>query len=260
MARYSPSDGRLYRWLLLLFLLAVNCQILFTIDALRDATGRYVLAPVFVAQWPVVSSVNYRVQDADVKPGDRVAAVNGRAVVRRGEFAAVMRAARPGETLRVAFDRGGRRTEVSYRLRGILPHATAGMWIFGGVSWLFMPWLCIAVGFWVALQRPRDERAWLLLGMLLGMAVINRPEILDPLGWPDPFGAAAYVYRTVAALAWPVCMMLFGFYFPQRWRFDRRAPWFKWLLLAPACTLGLWDIVAGQIAPAMGNPGLPSRR
>jgi len=43
-----------------------------------------------------------------------------------------------------------------------------------------MPWLCIVLGFWVAALRPDDKRAWLVLGILLGMSGLGRAALLDP--------------------------------------------------------------------------------
>jgi sigma-B regulation protein RsbU (phosphoserine phosphatase) len=258
MPRISPGNSRLHQCLLLLFVIAAGTQALFTIDVFRYVTGDYALSPVQFFNWPAVSTVTYRPQGADIRTGDRLLAVNGRPVSRRADFAAVMRAARPGDMLRLSFERAGAVAEVPIRLRAVAPHPNALMWGFAAVSWIGMPWLCIVLGFWVAAQRPRDTRAWLLLGVLLGISQINRPEILDPLGWPLPLGLAAFLYRNLAALAWPACMLLFGFYFPQRWRLDRRAPRFKWLLLVPLLLLGVWSIASDLYASLRsGPPALP---
>jgi hypothetical protein len=40
-------------------------------------------------------------------------------------------------------------------------------------------------------------------------------------------------YHDISAPVWAICMMLFGIYFPQRWRFDRSFPWIKWAIGAP---------------------------
>jgi sigma-B regulation protein RsbU (phosphoserine phosphatase) len=122
---------------------------------------------------------------------------------------------------------------------------------FGSLNWIVMPWLCFALGFWVAALRPRDLRAWIVLGILLGMGEFTNAAILDARGWQG-LGVLLYIYHDVADL-WGVFMLLFGVYFPQRWRFDVYAPWFKWILVAPAGLLALWDM-AGDALRSVGYP------
>lgn len=250
----------------LLFLAAMNCQILFTIDVIRDLTGAYARAPVMATQWPKVDAIDRNYAGADVRTGDRIVAVNGNSRPTRSDLVGAVRTTRPGGTLRLTLARGGAVHEVSFRLQPLTPRTNPLFWTFAMVSWIAMPWLCILLGFWVAMQKVRDNRAWLLLGVLLGISQVNRPQILDPLAWPSTAGVAAFFYYNAAALAWPVCMLLFGFYFPQRWRLDRSAPWFKWLLIAPLLAVGGWAVVvdafrglyAGDspVAPVPGSNGL----
>ena len=119
--------------------------------------------------------------------------------------------------------------------------------IFGSVLLILMPWLCLAIGFWVAEARVRDPRAWMLLGILLGIGEMTRAPVLDSRGWAS-IGPAVRFYHDMAIPAWSICMMLFGIYFPQRWRFDRRFPWIKWAIGAPLAALPLWYATADAIA------------
>jgi len=55
-------------------------------------------------------------------------------------------------------------------------------------------------------------------------------------------------------------LLLFGFYFPERWRIDKRWPWLKWLILAPQFVsffLGLWLIYI-QLFHASWGPSVIS--
>ena len=114
-------------------------------------------------------------------------------------------------------------------------------WFYAVVMFFLMPWLCIALGFWVAALRPGDLRAWLLLGILLGMNGLGRAGLLDPLGWGLPGVVAAVFHQVVSLYGWGACMMLFGIYFPQRWNFDERIPWLKRLLLVLVAALAALD-------------------
>ncbi len=42
----------------------------------------------------------------------------------------------------------------------------------------------------------------------------------------------------------PICLMLFGIYFPERSSLDLRAPWIKWVLIIPALVLLPADFLA----------------
>ena len=98
------------------------------------------------------------------------------------------------------------------------------------------PFLCLVLGFYVAVVRTRDRRAWLLLGLLWSFSVVgdgsNWPD--EVMAWKAPFNHLALVYRRTATWSWPVWMILFSFYFPETADFDRRVPGLKWVLLAPA--------------------------
>ncbi|MBZ5584563.1 MAG: SpoIIE family protein phosphatase, partial [Acidobacteriia bacterium] len=145
----------------------------------------------------------------------------------------------------VTVERGGRPLDVRLTLRP-LP-----MWRpFAVVCLLVMPWLSIALGFWVAALRPRDLRSWLMLGMLLGLSQVVGPGNLDARAWPLPLAGLSAVYQAFALRAWAVCMMLFGIYFPQRWAPDVRRPWLKWLLVVPLGALALWDALRSAVFTA----------
>ncbi len=71
-----------------------------------------------------------------------------------------------------------------------------------------------------------------------GTAVPGPAEFFERLvaalfGRTDWFQPVAAVYQPLFGNLWPVSMMLFGIYFPERLPFDRRFPWVKWLVLAP---------------------------
>ena len=56
-------------------------------------------------------------------------------------------------------------------------------------------------------------------------------------------------------------LFLFGIYFPERWRLDRKAPWAKWLLLIPlgAGFLIMWALLGIEYfaAPELGHWSSP---
>ncbi len=80
-----------------------------------------------------------------------------------------------------------------------------------------------------------------MLGILVGLSQIFRPRNLNPLGWSTALGVVSVFYLAIAERAWGASMLLFAFYFPQRWRLDEKLPWLKWLLIGPLAVLAVWD-------------------
>jgi sigma-B regulation protein RsbU (phosphoserine phosphatase) len=98
---------------------------------------------------------------------------------------------------------------------------------------LVMPWLSLAVGFWVAAVRPRDPMAWLVLLMLLGFSQMGVVQGFAYLAWPDWLRVPGALYQQVFGSTWPMTFMLFGVYFGGRLKWEQRFPWIKWVLLGP---------------------------
>ena len=237
---------RPHRLLLVLFIVALLSQTTFTIDVVRTLSGDYPLKPVGLgAPWPSITSLSKAAETAGLRKGDRVIAVGGRALRGAADFARAVRVKHPGERLTITVERDGKAMDFEAPLEGFYT------WLsFALISLLFMPWLSILLGFWVTAMRPRDARAWMVLGILLGLSQMMRPAVLDPRAWLSDIGPIALVFRELASAAWPICMMLFGVYFPQRWRVDRRVPWVKWLFIVPLGANGIFS-AAGSVAASV---------
>jgi sigma-B regulation protein RsbU (phosphoserine phosphatase) len=110
------------------------------------------------------------------------------------------------------------------------------------------PVLCLVLGFWVASVRPRDHRAWILLLLLISLPH-RAMGVLAPTTWEGALRQAGLFFHELISPTWPVWMMLFGIYFPDRLPLDRRHPWLKWLLIAPAALSALGHAVA-SVSPA----------
>jgi sigma-B regulation protein RsbU (phosphoserine phosphatase) len=95
-------------------------------------------------------------------------------------------------------------------------------------NYLFLPVFCLVLGFVVAAIRTRDPLAWLLLALLLSFA-----EATHVSEWRWPARDWAITFQGRLGDSWPIWMMLFGIYFPNRLKIDERFPWAKWLLIAP---------------------------
>ena len=235
---------RPHRLLLALFLLTLMSQVTFTSDVIRTLEGDLPLKPVTLgAPWPSIVSLSKGAEAAGLRVGDRVLAIEGQAVHGTAELARSLHAKHPGDRLAVTVERGGRPAEFQAPLE-----AYSIWWSFALITLIFMPWLSILLGFWVAAVRSRDPRAWLVLGILLGLSQIMRPAALDPRGWPGDLAPALLVLHELASAAWPICMMLFGIYFPQRWSLERHVPWAKWIFILPVTATAVFNAVSNVAA------------
>jgi phosphoserine phosphatase RsbU/P len=137
-------------------------------------------------------------------------------------------------------------------------HADASQWILIFVLQVVTPLLCLSLGFYVVHERPWDRRAWLLLTLLISYAVfaIGTDTVDSVMSWPPVTRDLALSYRTFWAASWPVWMLLFAIYFPERAAADRRHPWIKWVVLTPVGVLCLLYM----LIRIMRNEGVPRPR
>jgi sigma-B regulation protein RsbU (phosphoserine phosphatase) len=225
-----------YAALAALFVVAVACQVRFSADAVKDLTHRDPRAPFILdAPWPTARLLRPEARAAGLEEGDRVLAVDGRKPAGIADLMGAVRRKAPGGVISVEVSRNGATASLQIRLVPTRDRTSAFVYAFAAVVWFALPVLSLALGFWVALIRPTDSRAWMLLGLLLGFVqfLVDAGGRLDPHGWPAFLRLPALLYTNLAGATWPIWMMLFGLYFPARWKFDRRAPWVKWVLIVP---------------------------
>ena len=223
------------------FLVVLASQAIFTVDVIRELSGDYPQTPIEIGSpWPTVRNVYY---GDSVRVGDRVLAIDGRTASGLKDLAQAIRRSKPGDQLRVSVERQGQRMECA-----IVLQALGASWTVDWILRLFMPWFSIVLAFWVVAVRPRDVRAWSVLGILVGLSQIFRPDNLSSLGWPAVLGIGSVFYLNIAERGWAAAMLLFGFYFPQRWRLDAKMPWLKWLPIAPLGAFAVWSGIVESVA------------
>lgn len=231
-------------------LLYVALGVLFALAAthrLRDAAyrldevvhGNSLTRLPFDADFPdgTLTQLTPEAIDAGLERGERVLTVDGRPTFDLLAWTRRVSGARPGDSVAVSVAAAApSRTERSVRLT--LQPVSEGPptrydWIAFGVGTVALPLLCLALGFWVTAVRIRDPLAWLVLLVLLGLAEFVGGHWRSLYGASDWFQPIAIVYQPLFGNLWPISMMLFGIYFPERLPFDRRFPWAKWIVLAP---------------------------
>jgi sigma-B regulation protein RsbU (phosphoserine phosphatase) len=108
-----------------------------------------------------------------------------------------------------------------------------------------LPAVSLLLGFWVALRRPRDPLAWILLALMLSFPHILQTFIV--YGWPPGWREAAVLYETILESAFPIIIFLFGRFFPEPFPsssgYDLMWRALQWLCALPFAILSLASIV-----------------
>jgi sigma-B regulation protein RsbU (phosphoserine phosphatase) len=204
-------------------------------------SARLALWPESAARAPVLLAdlsdavVHVRPEaEAAVRRRDRLLAVDGQAYDGRSVLERGILRHRPGETMRLGVSRDGVPGTAEVSLHRVEPAAGArlarsAMLVVG----LLTPMAALLLGFGVAAVRPHDGRAWLLLLLMVSVSLVAAFNALDPAGMEGPLRPLAVAYGAGFGSSWPIWILLFGIYFPERLELDRRLPWLKWLIIAP---------------------------
>jgi len=188
---------------------------------------------------------------AGLRAGDRIIAVDGRALnADIGSDESYVHG-RPGDPVEITVERGSEPKPLI--LHGVFQAATprtseglarsSALQVMG----LFpIPFLLVA--FAVLFLRLEESNAWLLA--LLFCAFIGAPGLLNSLALSPPLRAFAFAFRAVALGMLCPLFYLFFAVFPVQSPLDRRVPWLKWAGLL----LGALIVVPGL---RTGEPSLP---
>ena len=187
-----------------------------------------------------ITSVRPEAEEAGVKPGDRIVSVNGRPYTGTADAADEIMRAGDGGLVNIGVERpsDGSQFAATITVRSVVGALSGAERLTLVVVNNLTPILCLALGFFVAALRPRDRVAWLLLGLMIGFSQL--PIGIDQLAWSGLMRDVNIAFYKLFEGAWPIWMMLFGIYFPERFSFDIRVPWVKWLLILP---LGFFVVV-----------------
>lgn len=180
-----------------------------------------------------LSALTPEAQAAGLRAGDRLLELRGKPYRNREQLVELTGGGaqhlQPGDPLDLTVDRGQGNLQ-HVRIRTVapayVPHPIAPVLVW--ISAVF-PLACLLIGYWVTLARIRDPYAWLLL------VLFSFPSVLSdgPNWWPGFWFYLQFVWWQGMQLLAAPALLVFGLYFPERWRVDKRLPWAKWLLLGP---------------------------
>jgi sigma-B regulation protein RsbU (phosphoserine phosphatase) len=161
---------------------------------------------------------------------DEILSIDGQAFRAAGQFYEAVYRGHPGDRLDLVLSEpSGRAFEQSVPLGDQTANfnSVSAIALMACLD-LFIPLVCLGLGFLVAFIRPRDPNAWLLLLLLIGFSgLVGRSDWYN--SWPVTF-----LWQAFGNATWSIWMMLFAIRFPTRFPADRRRPWMKWLLLGPS--------------------------
>ncbi len=187
-----------------------------------------------------VTLVMPEAEAAGLHVGDAVVDVNNRPFTGSNVLIEELRRSSPGQPMSLLVLRpDGTEATVTFTLapdRPSVPPVWA--WIIQ-CSFLFLPCFCMLLGLYTVFARPRSFHAWLILGVLAYLPAIFIPQTQ----FHGPLTPVALIWNVVAQTAMPICLMLFGIYFPERSILDVRAPWIKWVLIIPILALAPADFI-----------------
>jgi phosphoserine phosphatase RsbU/P len=255
----SPTQSKSSRTLYLLLAVYILASMTFYvaiiagfIDNYFDLHHRPQTPLMFDIDTQKITSVRPETQKSGVNQGDVLLSANGKAYTGMASWLTLIRSdLHPGETLQVVVRKPNEATkQADIVLTGNSRQAKFREW--GSFLFLFgiPPLICLLVGYWVVAARPRDPFAWLIL------IILTLTETFFSIGsgwWAGAWDFYLQAWMQVVQSLAPLALLFFGFYFPERWRLDRKLPWLKWSLLAPGvvCTgIQLWIIAAEEFNAA----------
>ena len=222
MKRTKPPVFQ-YICLAVLFSIACSYQVRATIAAFPQFftpnSAEWPFLPEYSHGQPVAEFVRTEGQQAGLRENDVLVALNGRAFTGTAAFGEALASAKPGDKLEVTARTPGSENARTLTITLARPEKVAG-WAVASVVLLKMglPFFSILLGFWVALVRPRDRLAWLLLGVLLGVSNLFSANVES---WRRFVRDGAEIYRMACNTLWPLFMLYFGLYFPEPFPGDR---------------------------------------
>jgi sigma-B regulation protein RsbU (phosphoserine phosphatase) len=190
---------------------------------------------------------------AGLHTGDLLLAVNGVAYTGTGVLGDAQEHARPGVpvvlTVRSSTSPFEERT-VSFPM--FMSRSTFWEVATDLALRVVLPAECLLLGFWVALVRPRDGQAWLLLALMLTFPlIVGFPDVS---GWGRGWREIGTLYSSALINSFPILMFWFGRDFPEPFakgsRYDRVWSIQQWLLVLPFAVVAFPGIVisVGQLS------------
>lgn len=247
----SKTSTRLhYLALALTFVVAASYQV----RALEQAFPQWF--GVKIMQWPfllqakeqphfLAQFVNGDAAVAGLENKDEILAINGFPLSSRSVYSDILLAAHVGERLIVTYRENPGSSEKTASI--LLREKNSDPTLLSILYYAALPAFCLTLGFWVAFMRPKDVRAWLLLGLMLSLSTFFNSF---PDFWSSPLRIPGAIYFQFQQNSWFACLLLLGIYFPEPFPENSRWKWWKrlaWIALAFWVVLCIADVASFAI-------------
>jgi sigma-B regulation protein RsbU (phosphoserine phosphatase) len=191
-------------------------------------------------------------EKAGLQAGDRIIAVNGRALTTVAPFEDAWAHGRPGDSVELTVERPGQPKPLVlhgvFRVRSFL--AQEGLVKASAIEVTkWYPVVFLAVGLAVLFLRLDDPHAWLLAFLFGGFIAVGDSPYLMNL--PAALRGFSCAYQAIFCSLIAALFYFFFAIFPTHSFVDRRLPWLKWAGLG-------WGICLALPGLTVGYPRLPS--
>ena len=211
-----PTKRPIFRYCVLVFLAAITLayEVPYVHDIVRDEARSTPFFGIEVAT-NRVDIVSQEAAKAGIRKGDEVLSINGHSYRGMGDWAQPFAQTPVGGAITVVVrspdQPASPERTVVFPVKAVHPTALE---ITGEITLYFLiPAICVALGFWVAFQRPLDPMAWLLLALMLTFPHLF--ESYKAEAWPPGWREAAIFYHAALGSMLPLVMFLFGRFFPE---------------------------------------------
>jgi sigma-B regulation protein RsbU (phosphoserine phosphatase) len=189
--------------------------------------------PVRIQYSDQIDSASPPFVKAGAARGDRILAVQGRPFTGFAPEYGQLRGMHAGDLYTVRVQKpDGRILDVTAPLaplRSDKSKARRSLVTVAVLLQILFPVLCLALGTWVLLARPQDVNAWYVFTILHYMQTF--------FGKTENFAGPPLLFMAMWSDLWQmlflVAVLFFGLDFPQRFRWEVRRPWLRWILAGP---------------------------
>ena len=251
-----PTNPPIFRYAVLgfLFVITLAYEVRYTSDVLRDET---IDVPFFLPEAASnrIGFVRPAAVSAGLHVGDLLVAVNGTPYTGTGVLGAALAHARPGIPIILAITSSGSTGPAERTVSIPVSQNQPTFWELSGDLALhfLLPAVCLLLGFWVALVRPRDPMAWLLLALM--MTFPHLLETHEISGWSPGWRELGMLYHSELGALFPIVIFLFGRFFPEpfpkRSKYDLIWKIQQWVLGLPLFAFGFESVIVAVVQ--LGN-------